>query len=131
MPLSVGVANCPNCGATVGTLFTPGSPPAVAAKGGRHRSLNVHIDYHDRVNKAKERANNSLILALASFFPLVGFLMGIAAIALSLMASRTLKAENIEDGRGLATAGLIIGVLGLVAQGGYVVYVIRSGSPFG
>jgi len=47
------------------------------------------------------------------------------------MASKTLKAENVEDGRGSATAGLIIGGLALIAQGGYVVYVIKSGNiPF-
>jgi hypothetical protein len=55
----------------------------------------------------------------------------VAAIVLALLAARALKAANVEDGRGSATAGLIIGVLGFIAQGGYVVYVIKAGNPFG
>jgi hypothetical protein len=131
MPLIMGLANCSHCGATVGTLFSETSAPVVGAKGKRLRGVNEHIDYYDRVEKAKERANNSLIFALASFFPAIGFIMGLAAITLAVMAGRALKAENVEDGRGSATAGLIIGVLGLIAQGGYVVYVMKSGNPFG
>jgi hypothetical protein len=131
MPLSMGVANCSHCGATVGTLFSETSAPAVSVKGKRRSGATAHIDYYDRVEKAKERANKAVILGLTGFFPFIGFFMGVAAIVLGVMASRTLKAENVEDGRGSATAGLIIGVLGLIAQGGYVVYVIKSGNlPF-
>lgn len=131
MPLSVGVANCPHCGATVGTLFSETSVPAVSAKGNRRIDVNERIDYYDKVERAKERANKAVILGLTGFFPFIGFFMGVAAIVLGVMALRTLKAENVEDGRGSATAGLIIGVLALIAQGGYVVYVIKSGNlPF-
>jgi hypothetical protein len=131
MPLSMGVANCSNCGATVGTLFSETGAPAVGARGRRSSEINESINFYDRVEKAKEWANNSLILGLASFFPLVGFFTGVAAIVLGLMAVRTLKAHNVEDGRGSATAGLVIGLLGLIAQIGYVLYVIKSGNPFG
>lgn len=131
MPLTVGVANCSYCGATVGTLFSETSAPAVGAKGKRLGRINESIDFYDRVEKAKERANNSVIFALTSFFPLIGFFTGVAAIILAVMAARTLKAHNVEDGRGSATAALIIGVLGFIAQGGYIVYVIRSGNPLG
>jgi hypothetical protein len=128
----MGVATCAHCGATVGTLFSEASTPVAPAKKGKRRSgINDKIDYYDKVEKAKERANNSLILALTSFFPVIGLFMGAAAVILALMAGRALKAENVEDGQGSATAGLIIGVLGLIAQGGYVVYVIKAGSPFG
>ncbi|HSB11614.1 MAG TPA: DUF4190 domain-containing protein [Blastocatellia bacterium] len=132
MPLSVGVSNCAHCGASVGTLFSEGAAPPVVTKGKRRSVVGEHASYHERIEKAQERANNSVILALASFFcPGVGFFMGVAAIVMSLLAARTLKADNVEDGRGSATAGLIIGVLGLIAQGGYVVYVIKSGKmPF-
>ena len=131
MPISVGVANCSHCGATVGTLFSEASAPAVGVKGKRLGAINESIDFYDRVEKAKERANNSVILGLASFFPLIGFFTGVAAIVLAVMAGRTLRAHDVEDGRGSATAGVVIGVLGLIAQGGYVLYVIKSGSPFG
>ncbi len=131
MPISVGVANCSHCGATVGTLFSETSAPAIGGKGKRLAGINDSIDFYDRVEKAKERANNSVILGLASFFPLIGFFTGLGAIVLAVMSARTLRAHNVEDGRGSATAGLIIGVLGLIAQGGYILYVIKSGSPFG
>lgn len=127
----MGVAHCSNCGATVGTLFSETSAPTAGAKRRRSPEVDDSINFYDRVEKAKEWANNSLILGLASFFPLVGFFTGVAAIALGLMAVRALKLHNVEDGRGSATAGLVIGVLGLVAQVGYVLYVIKSGSPFG
>jgi hypothetical protein len=131
MPLNMGLANCSHCGATVGTLFSETNAPVGGARGARLKGVKEPIDSYDRVEKAKERANNSLILALASFFPAIGFIAGPAAIILGVMAARTLKGANVEDGQGSATAGLIIGVLGLIAQGGYVVYVMKSGSPFG
>lgn len=132
MPLSIGVASCSYCGATVGTLFSETSAPVVPAKGKRRGGIDEHTAYYDRVEKAKERANKSVILGLTGFFPFLGFFMGVAAIVLGLMAARTLKADNVEDGRGAATAGLIIGVLGMIAQGGYVIYVIKAGDlPFG
>ena len=131
MPLSVGVANCSYCGATVGTLFSEASVPAVAVKSKRRNVFNEQASYYDRIENAKERANKSVILALTGFFPFIGFFMGVAAIVLGALASKTLKAENVEDGRGSATAGLIIGALALIAQGGYVVYVMKSGNlPF-
>jgi uncharacterized Zn finger protein (UPF0148 family) len=131
MPLSVGVANCSYCGATVGTLFSEASVPAVAVKSKRRNVFNEQASYYDRIENAKERANKSVILGLTGFFPFIGFFMGVAAIVLGALASKTLKAENVEDGRGSATAGLIIGALALIAQGGYVVYVMKSGNlPF-
>jgi hypothetical protein len=131
MPLSVGVANCPYCRATVGTLFSETSAPVVAVKGKRRNVFNDQASYYDRIETAKERANKAVILALTGFVPFIGFFMGVAAIVLGGLASKTLRAENVEDGRGSATAGLIIGALALIAQGGYVVYVIRSGNlPF-
>jgi len=131
MPITAGVANCSYCGATVGTLFSETSGTGVGEKAKRLGRVNESIDYYDKVEKAKERANNSVILALTSFFPLIGFFTGIAGLAFAIMAGRTLKAYNVEDGRGSATAGLVISVLGFIAQGGYVVYVIKSGNPFG
>lgn len=132
MPLGPGIANCAHCGASVGTLFSETAAPVIATKRKRGSKMSEHIDHHQRVETAQERANNSVILALASFFcPGIGFFMGVAAIVLSLLSSRALKAHNVEDGQGSATAGLIIGILGLIAQGGYVAYVIKSGKlPF-
>lgn len=132
MPLKAGISHCANCGATVGTLFSEVAVPTPSEKEKRHREATSNADFHNKVEKAQERANNSIILALASFFcPGIGFFLGTAAIVLGALAARSLKAHNIEDGRGSALAGLIIGVLGLIAQGAYAVYVVKSGKlPF-
>lgn len=132
MPLSVGLAHCEYCGAKVGTLFSEADAPVVGTRGKIKAEIHDNIDRHDRIVKAQDWANNSVILALCSFFcPGIGFVMGVAAIILGAMASRALKAGNVEDGRGSAIAGLIIGALGLIAQGGYVVYILKSGKlPF-
>jgi hypothetical protein len=67
-------------------------------------------------------------LALASFFcPGVGFSMGVGAIGLAVFAVRVLRAEKVEEGRGQAIAGLIIGALGLIAQAAYALFVLKSG----
>jgi uncharacterized Zn finger protein (UPF0148 family) len=129
MPLSVGVASCSYCGATVGTLFSEAATPVAVTKGKTQNRLIDHADTYYRIEKAQERANSSVILALTSFIPLIGLIMGLAAIVLAAMAARTLKAQNVEDGRGSATAGLVIGVLGLIAQGAYLIYILKSGSP--
>lgn len=132
MPLAAGLSHCAHCGATVGTLFSAAAAPKPTDKEKRSRGATEQADFHYKLEKAQERANNSVILALSSFFcPGIGFFLGAAAIILGAMAARTLKAYNVEDGRGSALAGLIIGVLGLIAQGAYVVYVVKSGKlPF-
>jgi hypothetical protein len=132
MPLAAGVSHCAHCGATVGTLFSEAAAPVPSTKAKRHQEATSNADLRYNIEKAQERANNSVILALASFFcPGIGFFFGTAAIVLGAMAARSLKAHNVEDGQGSALAGLIIGVLGLIAQGAYVVYVVRSGKlPF-
>ena len=131
MPIGAGVANCSYCGATVGTLFSAASTPVVPVKSKRPSRSNSAASQYDKIENAKERANKAVILGLTGFFPFIGLFMGVAAIVLGALASKTLKAENVEDGRGSAIAGLIIGGLALIAQGGYVVYVMRSGNiPF-
>jgi len=132
MPLTVGVAVCGSCGTQVGTVFSETAPPIPPKKKGSRRKATDAEDHYSQIDQAQQRANNSLILALASFFcPLIGFIMCIAAIVLSALALRTLKRNFVEDGRGSATAGLIIGVIALIAQIGYLVYMAKSGKiPF-
>ena len=132
MPLSVGVAVCGSCGTQVGTVFSETAPPLPPKKKGLRRKATDAEDHYSQIDKAQERANNALILALASFFcPGIGFIMCLAAIILSVLALRTLQKNFVEDGRGSATAGWIIGVIAVIAQIGYIVYAVKSGRlPF-
>jgi hypothetical protein len=126
MQIGMGLANCSHCGAQVGTLFSETDPVVQPARYTKHKKIFEKEDYYTRVDKAQYRANNSVILALASvFFPGIGVLMAVFALVFSATAARTLKALNIEDGRGMATAGIVIGSIGLVAQAGYMIYIVR------
>jgi hypothetical protein len=71
------------------------------------------------------------VLGLFSFFcPGIGLILSFFGIFMGIDASRTLKAANIEEGQGSATAGIIIGVIALIAQICYALYVVKMGVPF-
>jgi len=125
MPLIFGVAQCNHCGARTGTVFDESAPVAVADKWKRLKTLPKQMDDQTKIEKAQDRANNSLILALSSFFPLFGIALGIGAILYGAFSMRTLREMNVEDGRGSATAGLVIGGLGLIAQGCLISYALK------
>lgn len=125
MPLIFGVAQCSHCGAKIGTVFDESVPVALPDKWKTLRNLPKKMDEATKVEKAQDRANNSLILALSSFFPLFGIALGIGAILFGAFSMRTLREMNVEDGRGSAIAGLVIGSLGLVAQGCLIAYAMK------
>jgi hypothetical protein len=128
MPLLVGIARCSYCSAQVGTLF---DETAVAApqKEKRWKKLAQSMDDNQRIEQAQDRANNSSVLALSSFFPLLGLAMGLAAVFLGIRSARTLKAFNVEDGRGSAMAGSIIGTIGIIAQVCLIIYALKLITP--
>ena len=132
MPLQVGVAKCEHCGAQVGTLFDENAP-AFETRGKKIRRVADRVDYFQQVEDAKERANNSVVLGLCSFFcPGLGFVLSVIGIVFSVLALKALKQNSVEEGRGQATAGLVIGLLAIVAQVCYIVYAVKSGRlPWG
>jgi hypothetical protein len=130
MPLIFGVARCNYCGAKTGTVFDESTPVALPDKWSRLKTLPKQMDDQTRVEKAQDRANNAVILALASFFPLLGIALGVGAVLFGMFSMRTLKEMNVEDGRGSAMAGLVIGGLGLVAQGCLITYAMKLLSFF-
>ncbi|PYP86531.1 MAG: hypothetical protein DMF61_12670 [Blastocatellia bacterium AA13] len=130
-PLSVGLAKCQNCGAQVGTIFSEDAVPLESPKARHRQEVSQQADYYQLIEKAHDRANNSLILALASFFcPGAGFILCSVAVYFGYSALKKLKAFNIAEGRGSATAGVIVGAMGLLAQVFYTLYLISSGLPF-
>jgi hypothetical protein len=125
MPLDFGVAQCSYCGAKTGTLFDETTHVELPDRWKNLRSLPKKMDEQTRIEKAQDRANNSLILGLTSFFPLLGIGLGLGAILCAAFSMKALREMNVEEGRGSATAGLVIGGLGLVAQGCLIAYVLN------
>jgi hypothetical protein len=110
----------------VGTVFSPSGKlvdPTTTAKSRKEPAPTFYA-----IDKARSRANNALILSLAGFFcPGAGFLMGAIAILLGINARSALVKANVEEGRGTATAGIIIGAISLLAQTSYAIYFLNAG----
>ena len=121
----MGIANCAHCGAKVGTVFDETAIVATPKRQSQWAQVPRQMDENDRIEKAQNRANSSVILGLSSFFPLLGLAMGIAAVVFGAMAVRSLKAYKVEDGLGSATAGFVIGTLGIVAQACIIIYAMK------
>ncbi|MCM3766442.1 DUF4190 domain-containing protein [Neobacillus niacini] len=78
----------------------------------------------------KNQTNNSSVISLtvgilSLFIPFIGLILGIIGIVFSRIAVKQMNNTN-ENGRGLATAGLICSIVGLIIQLlmvlGYVAY---------
>ena len=125
--IEVGRAICPACGYRAGTMFSE----AAAVSGGPSRSSKKQAgqpppSMQDAVERARDSANYSLILSLLALFPVLGFILAPLSIYIAVRAIRTLKLYQVEDGRGVAAAGIIIGALALLAQASYCMLLINS-----
>src|SRR5215216_424568 len=130
MTVTFGLANCLSCGAQVGTVFSEKEfKPLGRPVQKRKFDLSPEAKQYESIEKAKDRANNSLVLSLVSFFlPLLGFLLVVLAMVYGALGLRALRARQIEEGRGSAIAGMVISGLGMVAQIGYMLYVLKIAS---
>ncbi|HEY6330499.1 MAG TPA: DUF4190 domain-containing protein [Blastocatellia bacterium] len=124
--IEVGRAICPVCGARAGTVFSQSVPIPPASKTGNRSKTNDSLSVQDGIEKARERANHSLILSLLGLFPILGFFLAPFSIYMALGAVRTLKSYHVEDGRGVATAGIVIGALAVIAQISYCLLAVGS-----
>jgi hypothetical protein len=128
-PINFALANCPHCGARVGTVFSEKVQPVETLPKKRRaaQSASPILEF----DKAKSRANNSLILSLGSFIcPGLGFVLAAAAVFMGLSARKVFVQSNIEEGRGTATAGIVVGSISLIAQASYIIYFLKSGFAF-
>lgn len=152
MQIDIGLAQCLECGAQVGTVFSETNIPAQNTRAKARQDDSAHMQYFQKIDRAQERANNAVILGIGSFLCSlialflgyitgdtgtlvfasffcsgIGFLMSLTSIFWGADSSRTLKAAQIEEGQGMATAGVIIGVIGIVAQICQILYATRLG----
>ena len=68
----------------------------------------------------KNQTNNSSVISLtvgilSLFIPFIGLILGIIGIVFSRKAVKQINITN-ENGRGLATAGLICSIVGIILQ---------------
>jgi hypothetical protein len=128
--LEVGLAKCSVCGARTGTVFSEGAPQPLTPKKAARKVVDEQLSMHSQIEQAHERANHSVILSLIGLCPIIGFVLAPFSIFLALRATRVLKEYQVEDGRGVAAAGIIIGALAVLAQLSYFAIAISSkGSP--
>ena len=59
------------------------------------------------------KAIAALVLGIVSIF-IFGFIAGLIAIILAVLARKEIDADPSLGGRGLATAGLVLGIVGIV-----------------
>jgi hypothetical protein len=136
VPILIGLVECQSCGAKIGTVFSESEPvpTGLTAKELHRQRVLEHISTTNSIEKAHERANHSVILSLISFFPLLGFALAPAAVFMAVRSIKTMKQYNIEEGRGMAYAGIVIGLTALLAQFSYLMLVYsakQGGNPFG
>lgn len=74
---------------------------------------NQQNDYINSHNSTSPTAIASFVCSLVGLF-LWGVLLGISAICLGLSAKNHMKVFKNEKGEGLATAGIIIGIIDIV-----------------
>lgn len=126
MGVTFGAANCASCGAQIGTVFSEEHFTPLGKPAQKRRVVNPEVAQYEKAEKAKDRANSALVMSLASFFlPFVGTVLAIAAIVFGALSIRALIKQQIEDMRGSAIAGLVIGVLGVLAQVCYLIYFLK------
>ncbi|HKV41582.1 MAG TPA: hypothetical protein VJX67_20425 [Blastocatellia bacterium] len=128
VPIDAGFATCTNCGAPTGTVFSEAAPLPSTNRVSNRQRIDEQVHIHNTLTRARERANHSLIYSLVAFFPVVGFLLGPTAIYMAVTSVKTLKAFNVEEGRGVATAGIVISLLALLAQFSYLLLAASSKS---
>ncbi|MEI6166485.1 MAG: DUF4190 domain-containing protein [bacterium] len=107
-PIDAGrTGECPGCGAPILVSMGRDIPPALPS------SLPAPVTTEVQTSGF---AIASLVLGILSIVPgvyLGGIVMGILAIVFSRMAVTRIKAQPGVNGQGLATAGLVTGIIGL------------------
>ena len=106
---------CVRCGHAI--TAREGAPPRYCAVCG-HRLTPLHIEVDYALGGAPRTAGiavAALVFGLFAFIPMCGLPLGLLAIGLGISAAERIKrSDGRLEGRGLAVAGIVLGVIGSV-----------------
>jgi hypothetical protein len=129
--LDVGLAKCPHCDAQIGTVFSEEAIKTFDSRSKNRERVKKQAHDYARLETAQERANNSVILGLAGFIPLIGFVFALVGVVFGAVSGRVLKEHRIEEGQGSATAGVVISSMAIIAQICYLLWAMNLGAGLG
>ena len=112
--LNEGSKFCQKCGAKIEEIIENNDPIKTVENGLNNNQANENK--RDDVNgetKTNPAAVASLVCSLVGLI-IVGLPLGIVAICLSVAAKKHIKVFPNEKGSGMATAGLVIGIIDVV-----------------
>ena len=88
MGLDLGLANCPHCGVQIGTVFSEESVASFDTRTRKRDHMKNQASDYARLETAQERANNSVVLGLAGFIPLIGFIFALVGVVFGARSGR-------------------------------------------
>lgn len=83
---------------------------------------NYVVQIQPTVTGGKGKAITSMVCSLVGIV-LFGFILGIIGVVFGVIAKRNMEASDNYDGWGMATAGIIIGILDIIFGAALFIYV--------
>ena len=113
--INEGETKCSNCGADVAEIEENNNNEKIEKK---EETVVENIDTNNNNNNIVEKTGTSglaiasLVCSLGGIL-VAGIILGIIAISLGVSAKKQIKVNN-QKGKGLATAGIVIGIIDIV-----------------
>lgn len=93
-----------------------GFPPQQQGAGGYGQQINYQTPYYGqdpRIQAQVSKAKSAMICGIIGLL-CFGFILGPVAIVQASQAFTTMKSTGSEEGKGMATAGMVMGIIDLV-----------------
>jgi hypothetical protein len=100
-----------------------GHQPPQPQAGGHVNPVNYESPYavqqDPRILAQVSQARTSMICGIIGIF-CIGFILGLIAIIMASQAMSSMRKTGSEEGRGMAVAGMVLGILGLIGHCGWL-----------